>query len=132
MVASALNVFQNRVAVALLRRYNVTATRFVFPKRPCGLPKCHRYAVRIPETPLRATKMSPLRGSYSRNALAGYQNATATRFVFPKRPCGLPKCHRYAVRIPETPLRATKMPPLRGSYSRNALAGYQNATATRF
>jgi len=53
------------------------------------------------QTPLRATKMAPLRGSYSpSNALAGYQNGTAMRFLFPfKRPCGLPKWHRYAVLI---------------------------------
>jgi len=81
MVASAFNVFENRVAVALLRRYNDTAMRFLFP-----------------QTPLRATKMAPHAVFIPQNALAGYQNGTATRFLFP----------------------------------RNALAGYQNGTATRF
>jgi len=60
--------------------------------------------------------MTPLRGFYAYNALLGYQNDTATRFLYLQRPFGLPKWHRYAVFMPTTPFWATKMTPLRGFY----------------
>ena len=58
--------------------------------------------------------MTPLRDFHTYNALLGYQNSTATRF------------------LPTTLFWATKMTPLHGFYAHNALLGYQNDTATRF